>query len=280
MTDALASLLARLRMRPGLSFEVFVYGVFTLWVLAMISVPIQRWTIGDGALPFAISLGVALQALAVFIILSHGWGWKRALAVAALVPLMGWAIEAVGHTTDFPFGAYHYTDLLQPQAAGVPLLIPLAWMMMMPPSWAVAHVITRSLNGRRRWIAFVGVTMLAFTAWDLFLDPQMVGWGLWVWDDPSGFTYFGIPWSNYAGWLLSVGLITICALPLLKLDRLPISPLLQVYALTLVLEFIGLLVFWGLPGPALVGGLGMGAMLGWALWRLRREGPAIRVAPA
>ena len=266
----MTGLFALLRRRTGSTFEVIVYGVFGLWVLAMISVPIQRWTLGDGALPAAISLGVALQALAVFIILAHGWGWKRALAVSALVPLLGWAIESVGHTTDFPFGAYHYTDLLQPQAGGVPLLIPLAWMMMMPPAWAIAHVISRRYRGARRWLAFVGVTMLAFTAWDLFLDPQMVGWGLWVWDDPSGFTYFGIPWSNYAGWLLSVGLITVCALPLMKLEQLPVSPLLQVYALTLGLEFIGLMVFWGLPGPALVGGLGMGAMLVWALWAYRR----------
>ncbi|MFN8379346.1 MAG: carotenoid biosynthesis protein [Anaerolineae bacterium] len=275
MTESLAVLLARLRDRRGISFAVIVYAMFTLWLLSMISVPIQRWMMGDGALPAAISLGVCFQALAVLIILVYGWGWGRALAVSGLVVTFGWAVEMLGHTSDFPFGGYAYTGTLQPQLGGVPLLIPLAWMMMMPPSWAVAHVITRRLNRRWRLAAFVLVTMLAFTAWDLFLDPQMVGWNLWAWDDPSGFTYFGIPWSNYAGWMLSVGLITLAVLPLLRLDRLPLSPLLQVYALTLTLEFIGLLVFWGMPGPALVGAAGMGVMLLWAVWALRRQNQRI-----
>jgi putative membrane protein len=216
-------------------------------------------------------MGVLFQALAVLVILAHGWGWIRALSVAALVAATGWAIEAVGHTTGFPFGGYNYTPVLQPQLAGVPLLIPLAWMMMMPSSWAIAHILTRRLTGPKRTVAFVLCSMLAFTAWDLFLDPQMVGWNLWTWDDPSGFTYFGIPWSNYAGWLFSSALITVVALPLMRLERLPLTPLLQVYALTLALECIGLLVFWGMPGPALVGTLGMGAMLLWAVWTLRRQ---------
>ncbi len=263
---------ARIRARHAMTFELVVYILFALWALSMVSVPIQRWTMGDGALPSAISLGVVLQALVVVLILAVGWGAARALAVAALVIVCAWLIEAIGYTTGFPFGGYAYTALLQPQLAGVPLLVPLAWMMMMPPSWAVAHVITRGMAGRRHLFAFLVVTMLAFTAWDLFLDPQMVGWNAWIWNDLAGLTYFGIPWSNYGGWMLATGLITLAALPLLRLDRLPISPLLQVYAFTLVLEFIGLLVFWGMPGPALAGGLGMGAMLGWAVRRLRQAG--------
>jgi putative membrane protein len=262
---------ARVRAHWRLTGEWIVYAVVALWLLAMISVPIQRWSGGDGALPAAISLGVVLQALAVAIILARAWGIGRALAVFGVVVALGWAVEALGHTTGFPFGSYDYTPLLQPQLAGVPLLIPLAWMMMMPPAWAVAHVITRRIAGRRRLVAFVGVSMLAFTAWDLFLDPQMVGWNLWAWEDTAGFTYFGIPWSNYAGWLFASATITLAALPLMHLERLPVVPLLLVYAFTLALEFIGLLVFWGLPGPALVGGAGMGAMLGWAVWRLRRD---------
>ena len=46
--------------------------------------------------------------------------------------MIGWTAEAIGSKTGFPFGAYHYTDRLQPQLLGVPLLIPLAWLMMLP----------------------------------------------------------------------------------------------------------------------------------------------------
>jgi hypothetical protein len=45
---------------------------------------------------------------------------------------------------------------------------------------------------------------------------------------------------------------------------MPGGLLVLVYALTWLVEFISLLVFWGLPGPALVGFSLMGGMLVWA----------------
>ena len=162
--------------------------------------------------------------------------------------MVAWTSEAVGSKTGFPFGAYHYTDRLQPQLLGVPLLIPLAWLMMLPPAWAVAQRITRRSTG----LLFVAVSALAFTAWDLFLDPQMVNWGLWVWDQPG--QYFGIPLVNYAGWFLVSALITVLARP----SALPTRPLFVIYALTWLIETMGLILFWGMYGPAAAGFIGMG----------------------
>ena len=98
--------------------------------------------------------------------------------MAVKIIILTWAIEAIGTATGFPFGSYSYTDHLQPQLLGVPLFIPLAWMMMLPPSWAVAQ----RLSSSKGKLVFLVLGALAFTAWDLFLDPQMVKWGLWVWD--------------------------------------------------------------------------------------------------
>jgi putative membrane protein len=72
------------------------------------------------------------------------------------------------------FGTYHYTDALAPLVGGVPAAIPVAWLMMLPPAWAVAYAATGQARGWR----FVFVSGLAFTTWDLFLNPQMVAWGL------------------------------------------------------------------------------------------------------
>lgn len=242
-----------------------VYALIAIWVLTMISLPIVRWTLGEDALPVGISIGVLIQIAAVLVALVARWGAARTLLVTLIVTLSAWAIEFIGHTTDFPFGAYHYTDRLQPQLGGVPVLIPLAWMMMLPSAWTLAHLIARRYTGLRGRVAFIGVSALALTAWDLFLDPQMVAWSLWIWDDPSGFTYFGIPWINYAGWLLAGVTITTLASPAIQRATLPVTPLMVIYAITWLLEFIGLLFFWGAPGPALVGFAGMGLMLVWAL---------------
>ena len=149
-----------------------------------------------------------------------------------------------------------------------PLLIPLAWFMMMPPAWAIAQQIAGRLTGRARIAAYVGLSAVAITAWDLFLDPQMVEWGFWEWEHTAG-GYFGIPWSNYAGWLLTGIVVTLLVRP--YRHNLPIVPLLTVYGVVWFLQSIGLAVFWGQPGPALVGALAMGALLLWAILSYRRE---------
>lgn len=232
------------------------------WLLSLILLPVLRWNIGDAVLPAGVTVAVVLQSLAVLAALIPAPGWSRTLGLLAPLLTLAWLAEFVGSRTGVPFGRYHYTDLLQPQLAGVPLLIPLAWWMMLPPAWAVARVIAP-----RNRLAFAALGALAFTAWDLYLDPQMVGWGLWVWETPGA--YFGIPPVNFLGWwLVSFG-IGWLLFPLSG-DRLPVSPLLAIYALTWVMEFIGQLFFWDLPGPAVCGFLGMGLMLFWA-WRMSRR---------
>ncbi len=221
------------------------------WVLVMISLPILRWTLGDAVIPTGVLVAVLLQAGAVLTLLAQAWGARRTLRLAVVVGVLAWGIEALGSTTGFPFGAYHYTNSLQPQLLGVPIIIPLAWLMMLPPAWAIAWLIT----GRYGTPAFILVSALAFTVWDLFLDPQMAAWGFWVWERPGG--YFGIPWANYFGWLLASALLTALARP----TDLPLRPLLLIYAITWALESIGLIVFWGLPGPGVVGFMVMGGML-------------------
>ncbi len=223
-----------------------------VWVLEMVSVPILKWRWGARAERAGIILGVLLQASTVIAVLYTAWGLWATVRVASIIAGLGWAVEFVGSHTGLPFGRYHYTERLQPQLGGVPLLIPLAWLMMLPPAWAVAEEITG-----RPGMAFVIVAALAFTAWDLFLDPQMVAWSFWEWDQPGG--YFGIPWVNYAGWLLASAVMTALAAP----GLLPTRPLFLVYGITWFLQAFGQFFFWKLRGPALVGAVGMGV---WVVW--------------
>lgn len=225
------------------------------WLAMMLSMPMTNQLWGEGALYPSITLTVVLQAGVVVLLLARGQVIPRTGLTVATVFILSWALEAVGSATGFPFGAYHYTDRLRPQVARVPLLIPLAWMMMLPPAWAVGQ----RLSGQRSGLVFIVLSALAFAAWDLFLDPQMVQWELWIWEQPGG--YFGIPWVNFLGWALGAALITAAARP----ATLPERPLLAVYTLTWLLETVGLSLFWGLPGAALCGFVGMGVfvLLAW-----------------
>jgi putative membrane protein len=243
-----------------------------LWVMTMIATPLIQRAGGEDALYLMINLGVVTQAAAVVTVLVRGAGWRSALLTVLPVLPLAWLVEFVGSSTGFPFGRYYYTDALQPQLAGVPLLIPLAWLMMLPPAWAVASLVIKSRTlspPAPVRLARALVAALAFTAWDLFLDPQMVAWGFWVWEHPGA--YFGIPLMNFLGWLLVSFAFSFFLFPSpLSLLASPLS-LLLIYALTWFLQSFGQTFFWGLPGPALAGFLGMGGMLLWALLRSRHE---------
>lgn len=244
-----------------LNFPRSTQAALLAWVLTMIFLPIVGWTWGEAALIRGMSVGVVMQAIAVLGVLGHAWGFGRALRTLAIVAALSYFAEWLGSKTGFPFGAYHYTDVLQPQLAGVPLLIPLAWMMMLAPAWAIAKIILRKNNPKLLFTVFYSLlSAFAFTAWDLFLDPQMVGWGFWIWATPG--IYFGIPLSNYLGWVLVSFLLTLAANP----RDLPLGPLGFIYALTWLLQTIGQGIFWGQPGPALFGFFGMGVFI-WLAWR-------------
>ena len=226
------------------------------WLLFTIALPIVDALTTGAVFPWLSSLGALLQLSAVLFILGRAWSLKQLVeVVGAAVPLT-WLIEWLGSTTGFPFGVYRYTDALQPQVLGVPALIPLAWLMMLPAAWAVAG----ALVSPRERVVFAGVSALAFTAWDLYLDPQMVARGLWVWAEPGG--YFGIPWTNFLGWLVAAFVVTYVCAP----RDLPARPLAVVYTLTWLLQAIGLGLFWGQLGPALGGFLAMGVFVA-LFWR-------------
>jgi putative membrane protein len=232
------------------------------WIIVLLYIPFVEGAWGKSAFRYSIVLSVLIQSGIVFLLMIRAAGLYRSTLMAAKVIFLTWAIEAIGTATGFPFGSYSYTDLLQPQLLNVPLLIPFAWMMMLPPSWAVAQRLSRS-KGK---LVSLALGALAFTAWDLFLDPQMVEWDLWIWRGSSG--YFGIPWTNFAGWFLSSLMIMIIVKPV----SLPERPLILIYSLTWLMETVGLILFWNLKGPALSGFIGMGVFAITAICFGRKSG--------
>lgn len=233
------------------------------WFLGMTSVPIVGWTLGAQAQVTAIVVTTVAQTLLGVGTLALTWGWLRAIGAALIVGVLTWGAEALGTATGFPFGDYYYTDALQPQLAHVPLLIPIAWMMVLPSAWAIAMLVNARVQPRKRLrLPFIAaLSALALTAWDFGLDPQMVGWGLWVW--PNGGLYFGIPLSNFAGWFGTafIGTIAVWLLVRPAEGKLATDQLLLIYGLTWFLMSFGLILFWHLAWPGLVLLLVMGGIL-------------------
>lgn len=131
-------------------------------------------------------------------------GWRRASLLLIVVFVVGITFESVGVASGRVYGPYHYTDRLGPKLFSlVPILIPVAWFMMMYASLTIADTIipyhlARPSN-RRLLVAAVGGMVM--TAWDLAMDPLMVAGGYWVWEVQGA--YFGVPLQNFWGWWLT-----------------------------------------------------------------------------
>jgi uncharacterized membrane protein len=116
-----------------------------------------------------------------------------------------------------PFGFYHYTG----ETAGaelflsnVPFFSPLSFPFLAYASFCLARPAlgpgwAGSRAGRLRMVALSGALM---TLLDVVIDPLAVRGGRWflghVFSYPEGGIYFGVPLSNFAGWLL-VGWATV-----------------------------------------------------------------------
>ncbi len=244
--------------------------LFLCWLLLMVLTPHSSRIGGPTTLVLVLSLAVAVQAALILCLLSTALNAPVAVGIGAAILAVTWLIEYTGVNTGLLFGHYRYLSLLRPQVAGVPVQVPVAWLMMLPPAWAVGAAIATGqtkAHPSRSWLNDLSIALvsgLAFTAWDLFLDPQMVAWGFWQWHTP-GF-YFGIPLVNFAGWATAASAITFALMRIVAFDRLPLESLAIVYTTTWLLQTVGLAFFFSLPGPALAGFLGMGIFSALA-WR-------------
>lgn len=183
-------------------------------------------------------------------------GVSGALTLLGVAGGGGLAAEAVGVATGWPFGAYSYTGTLGPEIVGVPAVVPMAWVMMAWPALVVARTLAR------RPLAVIALGAAALTAWDLFLDPQMVDAGHWIWANPDpGLPLIAdVPLTNYAGWLLvSTAMMAVLHTALPRHDE-PSAPAAALYLWVYFSSVLAHLVFFGLPGSAITGGLVMGAV--------------------
>ena len=134
-----------LRKIVWLSFGLYVL----LFPGSTLTIPLHMvpdWGIGFGAMLMLLQGSAALGWL-----LAVG-GWRGG-AVGLLCLSLAWLIEYIGETSGLPFGRYAYTEVLQPQIAGVvPLPITFAWLMVVTGAWQLANIPGQAArqNGKRR----------------------------------------------------------------------------------------------------------------------------------
>ncbi|MGC5308953.1 carotenoid biosynthesis protein [Micromonospora zamorensis] len=257
------------------------WALLAILVLAQICYPLTTGATRAGLTVATVVLGWLLSV--GHALLSRGP--RVAAALVAVATGGGFAIEAIGVATGVPFGSYDYSGELGPKLAGVPLIIPLAWTWMAWPAWLAAVRLTggsasraggggatagrggswtgRGGSSAGLWVRRIALATVGLAAWDLFLDPQMVAEGYWVWRDatPALPGLPGIPVSNYLGWLLFAVLMMSALRPLAgpaaeHTDRRD-HPMVALYLWTYFSSILAHAVFLDLPASALWGAAGM-----------------------
>jgi len=151
-----------------------------------------------------------LAAIGIASALAHGictYGWKDTLAFLAICLAVTFTLENFGSLTGWLFGRYHFEVGAQlPHVGVIPVIVGPLWFGMGYFAWIVAATLLggtdRKLNRHLNVVALPLVSAFVMTQWDFVMDaPASTISRAWIWHDGGG--VFGVPLTNYAGWLLT-----------------------------------------------------------------------------
>ncbi len=145
-------------------------------------------------------------------------GTRRTVALAAIGWVVAWASQVPSIRWGVPYGRYEYLwqpaepsglDPREPALLGVPLFTDLSYVFLAYAALALARHLLGPAAARHP--ATPAVAAVLFVALDVVIDPVALRGEEWflgkIYRYPGGGSHFGVPLTNYAGWLL-VGLAT------------------------------------------------------------------------
>lgn len=165
-------------------------------------------------------------------------GWRRTMTFTLVGYLIAFGSEWLSINTGFPYGWYYYIDTTSSRelwVAGVPFFDSISYVFLAYCSYATALFILSplrawrwnlvSLETRSIRKSFAALLLGAFlqTGLDVVIDPVALQGQRWFLGQIYGYReagiHFGVPLSNYAGWLLT-SICLIAAFQLIDARRL------------------------------------------------------------
>jgi uncharacterized membrane protein len=157
-------------------------------------------------------------------------GLKRALLFGAAGYFITWLSEYSSIHNGIPSGLYYYIEQTKGKeiwVLGVPLMDSMSYVFLAYASYSMAHLVispvlsvrgmpylleTKRMRGSLA-ARILGALFMVYL--DIIIDPVALRGGKWflgqIYGYPSGGVYFGVPVSNFIGWLF-VGFLLIWAL--------------------------------------------------------------------
>jgi len=165
-------------------------------------------------------------------------GWKRTVTFTLVGYFIAFGSEWLSINTGFPYGWYYYIDTTSSRelwVAGVPFFDSLSYVFLAYCSYTTAlfilsplrawrwNIATLETRRIRRSFSALLLGALLQTCLDIVIDPVALQGGRWFLGQIYGYReqgiHFGVPISNYAGWLLT-SLFLIAAFQLIDARRL------------------------------------------------------------
>ncbi len=149
-----------------------------------------------------------LVFLAFAFSLLHGgrrYGWRSTLVFLIISTAVSNILEISSITNGFPFGHYHYTNVVGPLIGLVPVTLSFAYFSTGYLAWVLSTVLLGDVRKESSALTTFAVPFIAgfiMVAWDLGIDPT---WATiqhgWIWEQGGG--YFGVPITNFLGWFFT-----------------------------------------------------------------------------
>jgi putative membrane protein len=151
-------------------------------------------------------------------------GGRRALVFVVSVWPVAWLAEFASTRVGIPFGLYHYTEATRGQElyiANVPFFDSLSFVFLAYAAFCVARLIVGEEPGPFTMAKLALVSGILMMLLDVVIDPLAVRGDRWflgrIFYYPAGGAYFGVPVSNFVGWVtvgtIGVGLYLLRAGP-------------------------------------------------------------------
>ncbi|GAB4312973.1 MAG: carotenoid biosynthesis protein [Methanobacteriaceae archaeon] len=187
-------------------------------------------------------------ALPAYGALIRGLGWNKALIFIMVLSLYAIFIETLAIITGIPYSHFQYSGLIGLKLFGyTPYTVPFAYVPLFVGCFYLAILLSKV-----KWKIIIFSTLLVVVA-DLVLDPAAVALNFWTFQ--SGGFYYGVPLSNFLGWIITgfiASTITLCLLKDNLDDLIKVSG--TVSSLFLILSFWSFVcLYMGLLIPSFIG---------------------------
>lgn len=198
-------------------------------------------------------INVVLFAAPAFWATARWLGRRDAIILFVILGAYALAIETLALATGVPYGEFYYSELLGYKLFGLtPVTVSLAWTPLVLAAYAVVRG-QWSVVSLGSSFARVVVATLVLVAFDLVVDPGAVKVGFWRYE--GGGAFYGVPVSNYVGWLLTglVGMVLVELFLYLRKPLLPTPVQLVSSAFFITVLWTSVACFAGLVWPVVIG---------------------------